>query len=96
MKRLFAVLLALSVAQLGHAQVSLARATLAAIWDLDGEAADADQIVTLANGVITDAGNYTITADPDVCRLVDITVVDTDLSSGTLTAVGTGCLGEAR
>ena len=96
MKRLFAVLVALSVAQLGHAQVSLARATLATAWDLDGEETDDNQIVTVI--ALTDAATFTIAADPDVCRLVDITVTDANssISAGVLTVAGLGCLNETR
>lgn len=68
---------------------------LAQAFDLDGEAADADQIVTLANGVITDAKTYTITASPDVCRPITFTLVDTDMTAGTFTVVGTDCWGDA-
>ena len=71
--------------------------TVMSAFDLDGEGADPDQVVTLANGVIVDSqAAYTITAQPDVCRLHDITVVDTNLDAGTLTVTGTGCLSEAR
>jgi hypothetical protein len=97
MKRLIlaAIVLAL-IPMMGDAQVRVDQATLFYAFDLDGEAADADQVVTLANGVLTDSTQYNLTADPDVCRLLDITVVDTNLSVGTLTVTGKGCLSEAR
>lgn len=71
------------------------QATLASSFDLDGEAADPDQIVTAANGVITDSTSYTITADPDTCRLVDVTVTDANssITVGTLTIDGFDCWG---
>lgn len=78
--------------------VEVRRATLLHAFDLDGEAADADQIVTAANGDLTDSKTFTITADPDVCRLVDMTVTDANssITDGTLTVAGVGCLGEAK
>lgn len=98
MKRLMIFALALALIPLVGAQpiARVDRATLMFAFDLDGEAADADQVVTVANGVLTDSTAYTLTADPDSCRLLDITVVDTNLNSGTLTVTGTGCLDEAR
>jgi hypothetical protein len=47
----------------------------------------------VASVQLADAGNYTIAANPDVCRLVDITITDADssISAGTLTVVGTDC-----
>jgi len=74
--------------------------TLFGAFDLDGEAADADQVIvatTLVDSGTSVAGaNWTIVAQPDTCRLLNITVVDTNLNTGTLTVAGTGCLGEAR
>lgn len=66
---------------------------LAESFEMDGEAADADQVVTVA--AITDSTAYTIVANPDVCRLVDITTVDGDdsITAGTLTILGTDCWG---
>ena len=102
MKRLSVVLafLLVLVPLVGHAQppTTVVRTTLFHAYDLDGEAADADQVVTGANGDLTDSKTFTLTADPDVCRLVDMTVTDANssLSAGVLTVVGTGCLGEAR
>ena len=65
-------------------------------WDLDGEAADDDQIVTSANAA--DSTTYTIAAQPDSCRLIDFTLTDANssITAGTLTIVGTDCLGTAR
>jgi hypothetical protein len=95
----FAAVIGLAVvAGSSSAQQSIARATLASAFDLDGEAADADQIVTAANGDLTDAKTFTLTADPDVCRLVDATVTDANssISAGVLTVVGVGCLSDAK
>src|SRR5688572_18754447 len=66
-------------------------ATLASSFDLDGEAADADQVVTVAT--LADSTSFTVAADPDACRLVDATVVDADssISAGTLTIDGFDC-----
>lgn len=90
-----AVLPALCAAQSTYPQK---RATLAYAWDLDGEAADPDQIVTAANGDLTDTKTFTITAQPDVCRLVDVTQTDANssITAGLLTITGTDCLGYAR
>lgn len=72
-------------------------ATLLNAFDLDGEAADADQIVTAANGDLLDSKTFTVTASPDVCRLVDMTVTDANssITSGVVTIVGTDCLDRA-
>jgi len=86
------------------AQTEIQRATLMSAFDLDGEAADDNQIVEAAGGVIVDNGtsvggvNYTITAQPDACRLIDMTISDTNMGvgAGTITVTGVGCLGEAK
>jgi hypothetical protein len=66
---------------------------------MDGEAADVDQVITpvaiIDDGSVTGL-DYTIAAQPDTCRLLDLTLVDTDLTAGTLTVTGTGCLGEPK
>jgi hypothetical protein len=74
-----------------------ARLTIMSGFDLDGEAADADQIVA-GPDALADSTTYTIDAQPDSCRLIDITVVDGDssLTAGGLTVTGTDCLGYAR
>lgn len=103
-KILGALALAALLPAAASAQEQLKNATLAYAWDLDGEAADADQIVEAAGGVIVDNGtsvaaaNYTITAQPDTCRLINMTISDTNMGvgAGTITVTGTGCLGEAR
>jgi hypothetical protein len=95
MKRSTLWALALAMALLSPAAIAdEVRATLAVAFDLDAEAADADQVVE-AVAMEDDKDDYTIAAQPDSCRLLDITVVDTDLSVGTLTVTGTDCLGEA-
>ncbi len=68
---------------------------LVANYDLEGEATDADQIVTVVN--LTNVA-MTIAAQPDVCRQVTITIVDTGPSiiAGTTTVVGTDCNGDAQ
>lgn len=94
-KYLFALLL-LAAAPL-WAQ-SNQQVTVAYAFDLDGEAADADQVIEavaiIDNGSVTGT-DYTIAAQPDTCRLLDLTIVDTDLSAGTLTVTGTDCFGDA-
>lgn len=69
------------------------QATLASNFDLDGEAADDDQVVV--DVLIADSASLTIAADPDICRLVDVTVTDADatISAGTLTIDGFDCWG---
>ena len=100
---LYALLLAALVSLPAHGQdVGVRTAVLAYSWDMDGEAADADQIVEAAGGVIVDNGtsvggvNYTITAQPDSCRLIDMTISDTNMTAGTITVNGTDCLGYPR
>jgi len=68
---------------------------LAVAWDMDGEAADADQVVTSSSAI--DSASYTIAAQPDACRLLDVTFTDADssITAGTLTIVGTDCYGDA-
>lgn len=70
--------------------------TLMYQYDLDGEAADDDQIVASAD--LADSTTYTIAAQPDTCRLVDATVTDANssITSGTLTITGVDCLGYVR
>jgi hypothetical protein len=74
------------------------RLTLANRFDLDGVVAAPAHI--MAATAITDNGStaaaYVLAALPDTCRLVDITVVDTNMTAGTLTVVGTGCFDEAK
>ena len=79
-----------------HAQEAVVRATLAANFDLDGEAADDDQIVVSAD--LAASTTYTIAAQPDSCRLIDMTVTDANSSVtvGTVTLTGTDCLGFTR
>lgn len=98
MKKLAAVLVLL-VAGAAFAQESVPEPEalrLAYGWDMDGEAADDDQIVTSAN--LADSTTFTIAAQPDSCRLIDFTVTDANssITAGTLTIVGTDCLGTAR
>lgn len=88
-----AAVLALPAAMWAQTPAAIKTYTLASSFDLDGEAADADKIVTIV--ALTDSATYTIAAQPDVCRLIDITVTDTDLSitDGILTVIGTDCWG---
>lgn len=67
-------------------------------FDRDGEPADADQIVTAVNGDLLDSKTFTKTADPDSCRLIDMTVTDANssITAGVVTVVGTDCLGRTR
>lgn len=69
-------------------------ATLASSFDLDGEGVDVDQIVTAVDAE-DDKTDYTLAADPDACRLIDVTVVDADssLTAGAVTVTGTDCWG---
>ena len=72
--------------------------TIMSNFNLVVEAADADQIVTTANGDLTDSKTFTLTAQPDSCRLIDMTVTDADssITAGTVTFTGLDCLGTAR
>ena len=102
MKKLILGALALAALIPAHAaaQEQLKNATLAYAWDLDGEAADADQVIVAT--AIVDSGtsvadaNWTIVAQPDVCRLLNLTVVDTNMTAGVLTVEGYGCLQEPK
>jgi hypothetical protein len=73
------------------------RFVLAQAYDLDGEAADVDQVVTAAQ-LVDSKDDYTIAANPDTCRVVDITIVDADssITAGVATITGTDCLGEIK
>lgn len=68
---------------------------LAVAWDMDGEAADADQVVV--STPVTDSYTYPIAAQPDACRLLDATFTDADssITAGTMTVTGTDCYGDA-
>ena len=76
------------------------RLTLLNRFDLDGLAADDDRIMAATalvdNGTSVGGVNYTLAALPDACRLIDTTIVDTNLTAGTLTVTGTGCMDEAK
>lgn len=98
---LIAVLPTLAFAQTYQGTFTeIKRATLLSGFDLDGEAADNDQVIAATalvdNGTSVEGANWTILAQPDVCRLLDLTIVDTNLNSGSITVAGTGCLDEAR
>ncbi len=94
------VLALLAISWPVRAQDAVTRFTLMSAFDLDGEGVDVDQVI--AATAIVDSGtsvadaNWTILAQPDVCRLLDLTVVDTDMTAGTITVVGTDCLGYAK
>lgn len=102
MKKLIlgALALAALLPAVASAQEQYKTATLAYAWDMDGEAADADQVIVATalvdNGTSVADANWTIVAQPDTCRLHNLTIVDTNLNVGTITVAGTGCLGEAR
>lgn len=97
MKSRILVLLAAAVlaALPAHAQpapYSVRQTPLVLSYDLDGEAADDDQVIT--STLLLDTRSYTITgAQPDICRLIDITVTDADssISAGVITVTGTDC-----
>ena len=98
-----ALAVALAFPLLGHTQPAVdqvQRTTLMSAFDLDGEAADNDQVIAATalvdNGTSVANANWTILAQPDTCRLLDLTIVDTDLTVGNITVAGTGCLGEAK
>jgi len=93
----FALLLAALVSLPAHGQTASVRtAVLAYSWDMDGEAADPDQIVTVVD--LADSTSFAIAAQPDSCRLIDMTITDANSSVtvGTVTFTGTDCLGFPR
>lgn len=101
MKRLIlAALGLLALSWPAAAQDAVARYTLMNAFDLDGEAADADQVIAATalvdDGTSVEATNWEIIAQPDTCRKLDLTIVDNDISAGTITVVGLGCLQEDR
>ncbi len=72
---------------------------LAVAWEMDGEGIDVDQVIA-ATALVDDGtsvadADWTILANPDTCRLLDLTIVDTNLNVGTITVTGTDCWGEA-
>lgn len=87
------LLAALPMAAMAQQPYAARQAVLATSFDLDGEAADADQVV--ASATLADSTSYTIAANPDICRLVDVTITDADssITAGLLTVVGTDCWG---
>lgn len=95
LRALFAAMLLAAMPAAAQVPYSARQVTLASSFDLDGEAADADQIVAAVD-VADDKDDYTIAAQPDVCRLVDVTVTDADSSvtAGVLTITGTDCWGK--
>ena len=90
------LLLAAVTAVPGYTQSRTLTLPLFTDYDLDvpTEVADTDQVVTSVNLTNT---SFTIAANPDVCRELTMTVTDTtdSINAGTITAVGTGCDGEA-
>lgn len=66
-------------------------------YEMDGEAADVDQVVTAAQ-IEDSKDDYTIAASPDSCRAVDLTIVDGDssISAGTVTITGTDCFDQVK
>jgi hypothetical protein len=91
-----AAVLLLAAPALAQSPYSARQAILASTFDLDGEAADDNQIVEAVD-VEDDKDDYVIAAQPDVCRLIDVTVTDADssITDGTLTITGTDCWGKA-
>lgn len=101
MKKLIpcALLLAALVSMPAHGQdVGTRTALLAYSWNMNGEAADDDQV--LAATQLADSTDYTasIAAQPDSCRLIDATLTDANssITAGVLTIAGTDCLGYPR
>jgi hypothetical protein len=91
-----ALAFALALPVAGDVPARVESVHLAVAFDLDGEGADADQVIE-AVAIIDDGSvsgtDYTIAAQPDTCRLLDLTIVDTDLSAGSITVTGTDCWG---
>lgn len=97
MRKYFGALVALLLLVAPVYAQDVQRVPLAIAWDMNGEAADDDQIVQ-GPDQLTDATSYTIDAQPDTCRVVNMTVVDADssISAGVLTVTGTDCYGDAQ
>lgn len=93
MRKYFGVLAALLLLVAPVAAQDVQRVPLAIGWDLDSESSDPDQIVTAV--AITDAQTFTIAAQPDACRVVNLTIVDTNMSAGVVTVTGLDCWGDA-
>src|SRR5574341_274722 len=55
-------------------------------------------LLLFVSQTLADTTSYTITAQPDTCRVVDITVTDADssITAGVLTVTGTDCWGDAQ
>jgi len=97
MRKYFGVIAALLLLVAPAYAQDVQRVPLAIAWDMNGEAADDDQIVAGPDD-LTDATSYTVDAQPDTCRVVNITVTDADssVSAGVLTVTGLDCYGDAQ
>ena len=97
MRKYFGVIAALLLLVAPAYAQSVERVPLAIAYDMNGEAADDDQIVE-GPDALTDSATFTLDAQPDTCRVVNITVVDGDssLSAGVLTVTGTDCYGDTQ
>lgn len=95
MRKYFGVIAALLLLVAPAYAQDVQRVPLAIAWDMNGEAADADQVVTAA-AIVDSKSDYTITAQPDTCRVLNLTIVDTNMSAGTITVTGTDCYGDAQ
>ncbi len=94
-----ALLLLLGALPVAAQETTVQSFKLAVAWEMDGEGADVDQVIA-ATAIVDDGtsvadADWTILANPDVCRLVDLTIVDTNLNSGTITVTGADCWGDA-
>lgn len=105
MRRYLSALAVALVALSGAARVGtqtfsaldLRHATLAVNFDLDGAANTSTAVLNAST--IADSNEYvTSVTQPDVCRLLNVTMVDADTSitAGTVTMTGTDCLGFPR
>ncbi len=96
---LWIVALLLAAFPLAAQETTVQSFKLAVAWEMDGEGADQNQVVAQStlvdDGTSVAAADWTILANPDVCRLVDLLIVDTNLNVGTITVTGTDCWGEA-
>lgn len=100
MRKIFLLLCLLPAIVIAQTKVEIATTKdggqLAYLWDMDGEAADDDQIVASAD--LADSTTFTLAAQPDTCRLVDMTITDANssITAGTVTVTGVDCLGYTR
>ena len=97
MRKYFGVLAALLLLVAPVAAQDVQRVPLAIAWDMDGVAADVDFHI-LATQIADSKSDYVISGGiNDVCRLVNLSLVDgnSSVTAGVFTVTGTDCWGDA-